>query len=121
MNILFQIALTADQHLPASLPTIERLINTAEQKQDMQIFLSRSALGRPLVAPPHLPSGRLHELQKAFMAMTTDKDFNKKAMQLNLDVDPIAGEDLHTLILDVYHMPKQNIERVKNELQTLSK
>jgi hypothetical protein len=60
-------------------------------------------------------------LRNAFDEMARDAAFLKEASELGLDVDPISGKDLHKLILDVYKMPRQSIERVKKSFSSVSK
>lgn len=121
MKVLFQVSLRRDDHLPANIPILSDIDMSIEQKEDLQVFLSRSSLGRPLVAPPNIGGERLQILRNAFDEMARDAAFLKEASELGLDADPISGKDLHKLILDVYKMPRQSIERVKKSFSSVSK
>ena len=65
----------------------------------------------PFAAPPGLPSDRAAALGEAFMAMCRDKAFVEDASALGLDLSPIDGAAVTTLIAQSAATPKPVIAR----------
>jgi len=52
-------------------------------------------------------------MRKAFMDMFRDSAFLAEAKKMNLDVDPMSGEDLQALVRRVYATPADVVELAK--------
>ena len=48
--------------------------------------------------PPGVPAERVAALRKAFVAALNDKALRAEAAKMQLDVDPMAGDELQTLV-----------------------
>jgi tripartite-type tricarboxylate transporter receptor subunit TctC len=59
-------------------------------------------MGRPYAAPPNVPADRVAALRQAFTDTMADKDFLSEADKLQLEVNPVSGEDVQKLVADVY-------------------
>ncbi len=68
----------------------------------MEIIFSRQVMGRPYLAPPDIPSDRLEALRRAFDAVALDPEFLSDAAQLQLEVNPVTGEDVDALLERIY-------------------
>ena len=113
LNLLFQAGLEKDPAIPASVPLATDMTAGNQQDTDaLRLFLARAALGRPFVAPPGLPEGRVKILRKAFDDTLADKAFIEEAQRLKLAVEPISGERLSQMISDIYKTPPQVVQRV---------
>jgi tripartite-type tricarboxylate transporter receptor subunit TctC len=64
-------------------------------------------MGRPFLAPPGVPADRAGALREAFMATMTDTDFMAEAEKAQLEVNPVAGEDLQKLVAEIYGTPPE--------------
>ena len=64
-------------------------------------------MGRPFLAPPGIPADRAEALRKAFMATMTDPAFMADAEKSQLEVTPVAGEDLQKLVAEIYRTPPE--------------
>jgi len=93
INIILQTALGRHPDLP-DVPTMIELAKTAEDKATIAFFSSGGTIGRSVVAPPELPAEELGVLRAAFQATMKDEQFLAEARQLNMDIDPLAGEKL---------------------------
>jgi tripartite-type tricarboxylate transporter receptor subunit TctC len=65
----------------------------------------------PFAAPPGLPPDRAKALQTAFMAMCGDPSFVDEAKKLGLDISPIDGEKIASLLARAAATPKDVIDR----------
>ncbi len=121
VNILFQAALEKDTSIPGDMPLALDLAKSAEERQALELFLSRVALGRPFVAPPGVPADRVEALRRAFLATMKDPEFIEETKKLRLTVDPIPGERIAQIIADIYKTPKDVVKRVADTLGRVSK
>jgi tripartite-type tricarboxylate transporter receptor subunit TctC len=65
----------------------------------------------PFAAPPGLPPDRAEALQTAFMAMCRDKAFVEEAQTLGIDMSPIDGTAILTLLARTAATPSDVIAR----------
>jgi tripartite-type tricarboxylate transporter receptor subunit TctC len=121
LNILFQAALEKDAGIPGDVPLALDLAKSEAERQALELFLSRVALGRPFVAPPGVAAERVEALRRAFMATMKDSEFVEETKKLRLAVDPIPGERLAQVIADIYKTPKDVVARVAETLGRVSK
>src|SRR5258708_22667071 len=64
-------------------------------------------MGRPFLAPPGIPAERVEALRQAFTATMTDPAFMADAEKSQLEVNPVAGDDLQTLVAEIYRTPPE--------------
>jgi tripartite-type tricarboxylate transporter receptor subunit TctC len=65
----------------------------------------------PFAAPPDVPPDRAQALRTAFMAMCRDKAFVEEAEKLGIDMSPIDGEAILTLLARTAATPHDVIAR----------
>jgi len=65
----------------------------------------------PFVAPAGVPGTRAAALQRAFMAMTKDRDFLADAERAKLDITPLDGNAVKDVIAKMAATPKDVIAR----------
>jgi tripartite-type tricarboxylate transporter receptor subunit TctC len=110
VHVLFQMALDKHSDLP-DVPLVIDLAKNDEQRQILRLIFARQALGRPFLAPPGLPADRAAALRQAFMATMKDPVFLAEADKATLEIRPLAGEAVQTIIADA----------AKTDLQILKK
>jgi tripartite-type tricarboxylate transporter receptor subunit TctC len=106
MTVLAQLALQKHPELP-NVPLITDLAKTDEQKQILRLIFARQVMGRPYLAPPGIPADRAALLRKAFMETMQDKEFLADAEKAQLEITPVAGEELQKLVTEVYATPPE--------------
>jgi tripartite-type tricarboxylate transporter receptor subunit TctC len=94
--------------LPDVLSVMD-LAKTDEQRQVLKVVLAPTLAGRPFVAPPGVPADRVAALRDTFDAMTKDPVFLAEALRLQMDVQPVTGVEIETLVKDIYALPKSVI------------
>src|SRR5262249_22229330 len=93
IKIILEAALERHPDL-AGVPTMVELGKTAEDRETIAFFAGAATIGRSIVAPPDLPEEELAVLRAAFEATMKDPQFLAEAKQSNIDIDPLAGEDV---------------------------
>jgi tripartite-type tricarboxylate transporter receptor subunit TctC len=73
-----------------------------EQKAALKLIVARQSIARPFAAPPGIAPERARALRDAFAATMRDPDFIAEARSQSLDVDPVTGAEVETLIREVY-------------------
>jgi hypothetical protein len=63
----------------------------------------------PFLAPPGVPADRASALQKAFVDMVKDKDFQADAEKVNIELSPIDGKGVLDLVKRAADTPKDVI------------
>jgi tripartite-type tricarboxylate transporter receptor subunit TctC len=89
---------------------------TPEDRQVMELVYSQSVIGRPYVLPEGVPRERVAALRKAFMAALADPALLAEAAKMKLDVEPISGNDVQTMVAQWFAMPPRIVERAKQAL-----
>lgn len=109
INILFQVALEKDPALP-DVPSLLDLTKTPKQRQVTELASAPQEMARPFAAPPDLPPERLAALRRAFDDTMKDPDFLADAAKAGLDVNPMTGEALNSLVTKLYATPKDIVQ-----------
>ncbi|MDO9441862.1 MAG: tripartite tricarboxylate transporter substrate-binding protein [Beijerinckiaceae bacterium] len=113
MKLLLQISSTGDpQH--KDTPTIVEMVTRPEDREIVDLLLSRLSLGRPFMAPPGVPAERVAELRKAFRQAIEDPDLRAEAAQQRLAIDPIWGEEAQEIITRVYRADPALVKRTRD-------
>jgi tripartite-type tricarboxylate transporter receptor subunit TctC len=112
INLLIQIALQKHRDL-ANVPFIYDLLNKAEDRQLLDLLVGPSAMSRPYVGPPGLPSEITAVLRHAYDETMKDPAFLADAEKMRVDVLPTTGEEAEKLVKRIYATPQPVIERAK--------
>jgi tripartite-type tricarboxylate transporter receptor subunit TctC len=78
--------------------------------------VARLEYGRPFFLPPGVPADRIKALRQAFDATVKDPAFLGDAARAKIDIDPLSGEAVQTLIAEVSKTPADVVERVRAAL-----
>ncbi|MGE3245337.1 MAG: Bug family tripartite tricarboxylate transporter substrate binding protein [Beijerinckiaceae bacterium] len=105
---------------PKDLPDVPNLLTHAKNEADRQLInlvVSGTELGRPLVAPAKTPADRIKALRAAYKAMVQDKDFLAEAAKLKVEVEPVNGEHMEKVVRDVLATPDAVKKRATQFIQ----
>jgi tripartite-type tricarboxylate transporter receptor subunit TctC len=111
LNILYQMGLSKHPDLPDTPLAIDLATND-ETKSILKLVFARQVLAWPFVAPPGVPTDRVAALRKAFADTLRDQDFLADAAKQGLEVTPVSGEEIQTLVHDVYATPEAITRKV---------
>lgn len=115
LTVLVQLGVARAKDLP-EVPLLRDLASSEEQKQILDLFAIPIALGRPLFVGPGVPADRVAALRAAFRATMSDAQFVAEAGKLNLDIDPIYGEELQTLVQRMLATPAATVAKAQEAM-----
>ena len=81
-----------------------------------QILLASGDFGRPMMVTPGTPPERVKILRDAYVKTLKDPQALDEAKKSRMDVQPTSGEELESLVKEIFDSPPEVIERVKKIL-----
>jgi len=108
ISILVQLSLRRHPDLPDT-PLITDYAKTDEERQIFKVALARQVMAWPFAAPPGTPVERVAALRRAFDETLRDREYLAEAERLNLEITPVSGERIQSLIADVYRTTSAEI------------
>jgi tripartite-type tricarboxylate transporter receptor subunit TctC len=97
----------------ADVPMVLDLAKTEDDRQALQLVLVRQEFGRPFFLPPNVPARRVDALRRAFDETMKDPAYLAEAEKLKLDIDPLTGEQVASLVEQVMSTPPEVVGRVR--------
>ena len=116
INIIFQMGLAKHADLP-QVPLAIDLAYNEDDRAILRLIFARQVMAWPFLTPPGTPADRLQALRSAFMQTMQDNDVLAEAEKAGLDVEPIKGEDIETLVRQIYATPAAIARRTAELLQ----
>jgi tripartite-type tricarboxylate transporter receptor subunit TctC len=117
VRVLVQLSNTGHADLnKRGVPRAAELARTEDDRKTIELVFSQGVFGRPYILPPNVPADRVAALRKAFIAALDDKALRAEAAKMQLDVDPISGGDLQTLVSNIYATPQHLVEQARRAL-----
>ena len=98
------------------VPRAADLARTNDDRKTIELVFSQGLFGRPYVMPPGVPADRVAALRKAFIEALNDKSLRAEAAKMQLDVDPMPGDELQTMVAGLYATPSHLVERARQAL-----
>jgi tripartite-type tricarboxylate transporter receptor subunit TctC len=95
------------------IPSMVELGKTPDDRALLSLYASATEIGKSLVAPPGVPPARVKALRDAFSAMLRDTELLAEVNKLNLDWDPMSGEDLQRYVEQISNVSPDLIKRAK--------
>jgi hypothetical protein len=119
VNVLMQSGAKRDPRLKDA-PTIYELMDKyktpAAGRSLAKVVLAAGEFGRPLVAPPGLPTDRLKILRDAFDKSVQDPALLATAEKRRLEMDPGSGNELESLAKEVMAASPEVVQRMEKLL-----
>jgi tripartite-type tricarboxylate transporter receptor subunit TctC len=109
LNVLLQLAPTPDPRIK-NVPLVTNLAKTDLQKQALNLFILRVAVGRPFMAGPKVPADRLKALRTAFEQAMKDPDLLDQARKSGLYPQYVAPEQIADAVKQAYATPKPAVD-----------
>ncbi len=110
INILVQNAIEKHPDLP-NVPLITDKAKDAEQAQIIRLIVATQNMARPFLAPPGIPADRAAALRKAFDATMSDSEFRAEADKMMVEISPMTGAEVNTMLTELYATPKAAVEK----------
>jgi hypothetical protein len=111
-NVILQLGLQPDPRLP-DVPLATVLAKNDSDKQALNLFILRAAVGRPFVAGPDVPEDRIAVLRDAFAASMKDPGLVEDAQRAGIHPHYVSAQQIADVIAAAYATPPAAIERLK--------
>ena len=99
------------------VPTARELTTSPEDRALIELVELPFKVTYPYVAPPNVPKDRVQVLQSAFMKTFQDPEYLEEGKKLALDVSPLDGPTVQTMIARLAQLPPSLIARYKAILE----
>ncbi|MDH3505450.1 MAG: hypothetical protein OEM58_13100, partial [Nitrospirota bacterium] len=99
--------------IPSLFDVLKKNNVAEEDVKFIELITSSSEFGRPFVGPPGIPEDRAKILRNAFQAVLTDTEAQDEAKRINLDADPVKGETLQAMAVEVIGASPAIVKRFK--------
>jgi tripartite-type tricarboxylate transporter receptor subunit TctC len=116
IRVIMQWGLKKNPEL-TDVPLVLDLAKTPSDRQALELALARLEFGRPFFLPPNVPPERVDALRRAFDATVKDPAFLADADKSKIEVDPLTGEQVATLVEQVSHTPAETVARVRAAME----
>jgi tripartite-type tricarboxylate transporter receptor subunit TctC len=116
---LIQTSRKRDSRAP-DVPTVNEIFDQfkvpANSRRIAQVVLAAGDFGRPMMVTPGTPSERVKILREAFFKTLSDPEVLAEAKKSRMDVEPTSGEELESLVKEIFDSSPEVLERVKKLL-----
>ncbi len=102
----------------SDVPNFIELVDNEDGKQMVKFFTSFGPIGRGLTLPPGVPADRVTALKRAFAELIKDQAFLDQAMKADLSIEPLLGDEIDRLIIEVIATPPAVVSRVQSLLHS---
>jgi tripartite-type tricarboxylate transporter receptor subunit TctC len=110
--LLIQMGVRKSPELP-NVPLVMDMAKNEEQKQVLELLLAGQAMAWPYFVAAEVPADRVGILRAAFMGVAKDKEALAEADKLQIDIDPVTGEEMTEMVKRLYATPKPVVEKVR--------
>jgi tripartite-type tricarboxylate transporter receptor subunit TctC len=102
--------------VPTTHEIFEQYKVPASSRRLAQVVLAAGDFGRPMMATPGTPPERVKILREAYAKVLNDPEALVEAKKGRMDVEPTSGEELESLVKEIFDSPPEVMERVKKIL-----
>src|SRR5262245_25263049 len=111
-KVVLQVAMKKIPDLP-NVPAAMDLAKGNEARQLLKAgAIDPAAIVRVYVTSPRTPKERVQILRNAFAATLTDSDFLAETKKINLDVNPLSGDEVKTIVDDLFKLPAPMVTKL---------
>ena len=89
------------------------LAKSEDDRKVLDLIVGATVMGRPFLMPPDVPADRLAAVRAAFEATMKDAKLLAEAEKLNIQVNPITGEQIERYVKAAYATPPAIIARAR--------
>jgi tripartite-type tricarboxylate transporter receptor subunit TctC len=115
INILFQVGPRRESDL-ADVPLWTDLAENDDQRQVLALLSGDVSVGRPILTAPNVSADRVKALRQAFADTLRDPQFIEAAKQANMEINPMAGDELQQVVEKIVSSPPRILAMVKDAI-----
>jgi tripartite-type tricarboxylate transporter receptor subunit TctC len=102
------------------LPNVPLALDLAKTDEARELLkagaVDPSAIVRVYVTTPRTPKDRVQTLRTAFANTLTDPDFVAETKKVNLDINPLTGEEVKKIVDDLFKLSPSTVSKLANIL-----
>ena len=101
------------------LPNVPLLVDLARNSDDralLELFSAPYTIGKPTAMGPKVPADRVATLRAAYAATMQDPAFLADAKKLGVEIAPVSGEELASLMARLMNLPPGLLDRAKQAI-----
>lgn len=98
---------------PTLIELMDKKKTPAMSRKVTQVLLGSESIGRPMMATPGIPTERLGMLRRAYAKAFEEVELIAELKKRNLNFEPISGEEIEKVMLNILSQPPEVVERVK--------
>ena len=112
VNVVLQVTAKKIPDLP-NVPMALDLAKTDEARLLLKAgAIDPAAIVRVYVTTPRTPKDRVQILRNAFARTLTDPEFVAEAKKINLDINPLSGEEVKKIVDDLFKLPPPTVAKL---------
>ncbi len=111
IKVILQMGLKKAPDLDA--PLVLDLAKTPEDRKAMEVIFAATTIGWPSLLPPKVAAERVAAFRAAYAATVKDPAFVKGAEKRGLELDPLSGEEIQSIIANIYASSPDIVERAR--------
>jgi tripartite-type tricarboxylate transporter receptor subunit TctC len=117
ISLLYQMGLKRHPDIPADVPLSLDLTRTPLERRMLELKFSAYDVGYAFMAPPETPPARVAALRAAMTAAVNDPAFRADAVREKIEVDPVAGAEVETIIRNAYAASPEVLTRLNEAIK----
>lgn len=94
-----------------------KLLKSDDDRKIATLIFRQTELARPLAAPPQTPEDRVKLLRTAFLDTFKDPAMKAEAEKVQVEFDPVPGEEVTQMFEDFYKTPPALIKKAREYTQ----
>jgi hypothetical protein len=99
-----------------NVPLLTDLAGNADDREMLELFSAPYTIGKPTAVGPKVPADRVAALRAAYVATMQDPAFLADAKKLGVEVAPVSGEELASLMAKLMNLPPTLLDRAKQAI-----
>lgn len=112
VKILVQMSTVKAPELP-DVPLVTDLVQGRENQQILSILLAGQAMAWPLFAPAETAQDRVQVIRRGYSDMFKDSDVASEARRAGIDIDPVSGEEIQSMLKEIYATPEPIVKKAR--------
>lgn len=113
VNVLAYMSIDRNSELDKmGAPWIFDLVKDEQSRLLWETRLIPNVMAWPVITPPEVPTERVSQLRKAFMATMKDAAYLSEAKKMMLDIDPVSGEEVEKVVQRLFAVPKDLLQEL---------
>ena len=112
MNMLMQTGNAPHVDLP-NVPLLLDFVKDPNDRKVLSLIAAPDDMGRPFFMPPGTDPRFVAIMREVFEKTMADPEFQAEAVRRLLEIDPLTGAQLQTMIGEAYRTPQTLIDRAK--------